>query len=291
MKQLLTVKEEDLLELAAVAGPLEAAVLAAIEDAGADATRSCCTAPSPPTRPPGPPASPPSCGGDRRVLPRRRECRAPRRRLQAGPAPAALAALAPGRTLPAPATGQPAPSAVLFADQALFDLLTLVWRTGAGLVDDLPAVLRRLARSLTRPAAPLLAPPPCLDTAVPRPSSTARSMSRAPAGDTAWLGSGGARAGCLLGYAAAQARGGVLPEAVLALVAGALALHRPADEFTAAHFELYVLTSAGRRLAAPAPYDPLLLTALGPGRLLDAVRGRLPGADRAPRPGPADRYR
>jgi hypothetical protein len=49
---------------------------------------------------------------------------------------------------------------MLFADEAVFDLLNVVWRAGADLADDLPAVLdhlRDLAEPLTRHAGP---PPP-----------------------------------------------------------------------------------------------------------------------------------
>ncbi|MGW4268705.1 hypothetical protein [Streptomyces californicus] len=109
--------------------------------------------------------------------------------------------------------------------------------------------------------------------------------------------------GCLLEYAAARALAGTgLPDDVLGLVAGALAarsgdeavatvigvrlplLHRHAAEFTAAHPELYDL-APGRATPAAAwlrwgGHDPLLLAALGRTRLLHAVRGHLPGADR-----------
>ncbi|MCX2923116.1 hypothetical protein [Streptomyces sp. NEAU-W12] len=62
--------------------------------------------------------------------------------------PAALTALA--RTelrafcLAAAAPGPPDSTAVLCADQALFGLLTLVWRTGADLADGLLAALEHL---------------------------------------------------------------------------------------------------------------------------------------------------
>ncbi|MES9520806.1 hypothetical protein [Streptomyces capoamus] len=69
-----------------------------------------------------------------------------------GPVLTALAALTLRRTLPA---GQPRSSAALFADQAAFHLLDIVWHTGADLAGDLPAVLdhlHALAELPTRPA-------------------------------------------------------------------------------------------------------------------------------------------
>ncbi|MER8199030.1 hypothetical protein ABTY00_34410 [Streptomyces microflavus] len=55
---------------------------------------------------------------------------------------AAQAALALRRSLPT--GGQQDATAVLFADQALFDLLALVWHAGAVLAEGLPAVLDHL---------------------------------------------------------------------------------------------------------------------------------------------------
>ncbi|MFE7485166.1 hypothetical protein [Streptomyces sp. NPDC057552] len=225
--------------------------------------------------------------------------------LPAGPAPAARAALALRRTLPTPAPGQPVPAAVLFADQALFDLLSAVWRTGADFAQDLTSALdhlHALAEPLTRPVGPPPAPGPGPDTAALDDGPAAGGEHDAAGG---LLGSDPAvRAlGCLLEYAAAQVRGGgAVPDDVLDLVAGALAardgdeavatavgvrlplLHRHAAEFTAAHPELYDL-APGRATPAAAwlrwgGHDPLLLTALGRGRLLHAVRANLPGADR-----------
>ncbi|MFF9786364.1 hypothetical protein [Streptomyces nigrescens] len=62
----------------------------------------------------------------------------------AGLAQAATAALNLRRALPGPAAGARPATAVLFADQALFDLLTHLWRTGAGLPGDLPEILAHL---------------------------------------------------------------------------------------------------------------------------------------------------
>ncbi|MFK0142468.1 hypothetical protein [Streptomyces murinus] len=313
LKHAVALAEEDLLELAAAAGPLgAAAALAAAEDAGADgyAIRLHRLVEA------GPAAWSADVPAVLAALGRAElgafylaaVAGAARRpgALPAGPAAAARAALDLRRTLPAVTVpGQPVPAAVLFADQALFDLLTVVWRTGADLAEDLtPALdhLHTLAEPLTRPAGP--PPAPSARTAAPAlDEGPAAGGEHDPAGGL--LGSDPAvRAlGCLLEYAAAQARAGAaVPDDVLGLVAGALAarggdeavvtavgvrlplLHRHAAQFTAAHPELYDL-APGRVTPAAAwlrwgGYDPLLLAALGRTRLLDAVRGHLPGADR-----------
>ena len=209
----------------------------------------------------------------------------------AGPVPAALAALTLRRTLPAPAAGQRPSTAVMFADQALFDLLTLVWRTGADLAEGLPAVLdhlRDLAEPLTRPAGPAA-------------GGAAAGGEQDPDADL--LGSHPAvRAlGCLLEYAASRAGADDgMPGDVLQLVADVLAaragdeavataigvqlpvLHRRASAFAAAHPELYALDPHRPSPAAAwlrwGGLDPLLLAALDRGRLLAAVRENLPGA-------------
>ncbi|MFJ3182343.1 hypothetical protein ACIPJN_28680 [Streptomyces sp. NPDC086796] len=308
LKHTVTLNEEDLLELAAAAGPLEAAAaLAAAEDAGADGyaivLHRLVEA--------GPAAWTADVPAVLAALHRAElgafylaaAASAAHRpgALPAGPAPAALAALALRRTLPAPTAGQSAAAVVLFADQALFDLLTLVWRTGADLADDLPAALDHL-HALAEPLAEPLTGP---DSAVPAAGGGPDHAGgeHGPAGGL--LGSDPAvRAlGCLLEYAAAQVRAGAaVPDDVLDLVAGALAarpgdqavatavgvrlplLHHHAGEFTAAHPGLYALTPGRPSPAAAwlcwAGYDPLLLAALGPRRLLHAVRANLPGADR-----------
>ncbi len=99
----------------------------------------------------------------------------------AGPAPAALAALTLRRALPAPAAGQPPSTAVTFADQAVFDLLSIVWRTGADLADDLPAVLDHL-HALAEPLARSAAPTPPADG--PQETASAPAPASADAGST-----------------------------------------------------------------------------------------------------------
>ncbi|MEO3978967.1 hypothetical protein [Streptomyces sp. CAU 1734] len=303
LKRTVALAEEEVVELAAAAGPLEAAAaLAAAEDAGADGYAIVLhrlVEAGPAAWSADVPAVLAALGrAELGAFYLAAVAGAAHRpgALPAGPAPAARAALVLRRTLPTPAPGRPVPAAVLFADQALFDLLTVVWRTGADLAEDLTSALdhlHALAEPLTRPAGPPPAPGP--DDAVP--------LDDGPAG--ALLGSDPAvRAmGCLLEYAAARARADTgFPDDVLGLVAGALAaragdeavatavgvrlplLHRHAAEFTAAHPELYDL-APGRVTPAAAwlrwgGHDPLLLAALGRARLLDAVRGHLPGADR-----------
>ncbi|MGW2722412.1 hypothetical protein [Streptomyces sp. NPDC001492] len=301
----------DLLELAAVSGPLAAAAaLAAAEDAGADGYVRVLQ------RLVG--ADP---GGWTADVPRvlaalqlpelgafylAAAAGVARRRgaFPVGPAPAALAALTLRRALPAPAAGQPPSTAVTFADQAVFDLLSIVWRTGADLAGDLPAALdhlHALAWPLTRPAAPT----PPADS----PQETAPTPACADAGSTGdKAGGAGELAGdladshpavraldCLLEYAASRAPvDGAMPGDVLRLLSGALAarggdeavadvigghlpvLHHRATAFTAAHPQLYAL-APGRPSPAAAwlehgGRDPLLLAALDRGELLAVLR-------------------
>lgn len=225
----------------------------------------------------------------------------------AGPAQAVLAALALSRALPAPASPH-VPDAAEFAGRAWSALLSVVWRTGAGLGGDLPAVLdhlRHLADPLTRPAPPPSADSP--DAPAPAPSAAG------PDGD----GAGGEQElpealldthpavcalGCLLEYAAGRAHAdGEMPGDVLRLVADVLAarpgdeavagaigvqlpvLHRRATAFTAAHPELYALTPhrpspAAEWLRRPGRPDPQLLAALDRSQLLAALRENQPRA-------------
>ncbi|MFF9458629.1 hypothetical protein [Streptomyces flaveolus] len=223
----------------------------------------------------------------------------------AGPAEAVLAALALSRALPAFASPH-IPDAAEFAGRAWSDLLSVVWRTGAGLGGDLPAVLdhlRHLAEPLTRPAPP----PPADSPDVPAPAPSAAG----PDGD----GAGGQQElpealldthpavralACLLEYAASQAHtDGEMPGDVLRLAADVLAarpdneavagaigvqlpvLHRRATAFTAAHPELYALipqrpSPAAEWLRRPGRPDPLLLAALDRNQLLAALRENWP---------------
>ncbi|MFC8863261.1 hypothetical protein BCL80_11547 [Streptomyces avidinii] len=315
LRRTVTLVEEDLLERAAADGPLEAAAaLAAAEDAGADgyaivlhrlveADPAAWSADVPAVL----------TALDRAELGAfylavtANTAHRPGA-LPAGPAPAARAALDLRRTLPAPVPGQPNPTVLLFADQALFDLLTLVWRTGTDLAEDLtPALehLHALATPLTIPAVPPPAPGPGPDSIVLADAAGPDDESAVPepTGDLPGSDPAVRALGCLLEYAAAQVRtGAAVPNDVLDLVVRALTarggeealttaigvalpfLHRHAAEFTDAHPSLYVLTP-GRPTPAAAwlrwgGYDPLLLTALGPSPLLDAVRANLPGADR-----------
>ncbi|WP_329020286.1 hypothetical protein [Streptomyces sp. NBC_01601] len=300
VKHTVTLDEEDLAQLAAAAGPFAAAAeLAAAEDAGddgyaivlhhlVDADPAAWTADVPRALAA---LARPELGAFYLAA----AATAARRpgAFPGGPVPAALAALTLRRALPA---GQGPSAAVLFADQALFDLLSVVWRTGADLAGDLPAVLDHL-RGLV---APLTRPVEGSDVAADAGADAGGEDERPPA----LLGSDPAvRAlGCLLEYAAARARaGGAMPGDVLDLAAGALtartgddavataigvhlpALHRHAPAFMAAHPELYVLVpgrpspaAAWLRWGGP---DPVLLAALDRGRLLAALRAQLPGAD------------
>ncbi|MFK0143186.1 hypothetical protein [Streptomyces murinus] len=273
-------------------------------------TRSGCTASSRPTRPPGPPTSPPCwppCAG--RSSPR--STSPPSRAPYTAPAPCRPAS--PGgarrpRAAPHPADLRARPTRSRrrpFADQALFALLALVWRTGADLAGDLTSALDRLhalAEPLTRPAAP----PHPSDS----PADAAAECGLAP--DLPGSDPAVRALDCLLEYAAARAPAGTaLPDDVLGLVAGALAaragdeavapaigvhlllLHRHAGRFAAAHPELYDLTP-GRATPAAAwlrrgRHDPLLLAALG--RTRSSMWCGSPAQRRpAPRSRPAHRY-
>ncbi|WP_316779947.1 hypothetical protein [Streptomyces sasae] len=234
-----------------------------------------------------------------------------------GPAAAAVAALQLRAALPSPASGNRPDAALLFADQALFDLLAHVWRTGADLAGDLPAALAHLhslAELLTQPADPPPAPAQGPDN-TPADARTDTDVSTDADGDgveadgepepSAGL-SGSEPAvralSCLLEYAAGRARlEGRIPDDILDLVARVLAahagedavataigvqlplLHRHAPEFTAGHPELYALI-AGRPSPAAAwlrwgAPDAVLLAALDRSRLLEALQGEMPGAE------------
>ncbi|MET8582215.1 hypothetical protein ABZX39_15190 [Streptomyces collinus] len=201
----------------------------------------------------------------------------------------------------APATGAAAAVnrsvAGSFADQALFDLMTTVWRTGTALPGDqektIMARLHALAAPLARPAADQ-APGTPGDT--PGPADGGRVYA-------SLLGSApSVRAlGCLLEYAVYQARTrGEMPADVLQAVSGALAargdqdavataigvglpaLHRYAPALTAAHRTVLYGLAPGRPPAASwlrrgAP-DREVLAALERAELLAALRDARPGA-------------
>ncbi|MEU6673780.1 hypothetical protein [Streptomyces sp. NPDC046925] len=214
-----------------------------------------------------------------------------------GALPAAVAAaLEVRRSLgePAPTVGfdgvRRRPAGVVFADQALFGLLTAAWRADAldgEQAKDAVAYLQTLADPLTRPA-------PAAAAAETAGEGTTPSL----------IGSDPeVRAlGCLLEYAVHQARTtGEMPEEVLDAVAGALAahagqeavataigvhlpaLHRHAPAFAAAHrTTLYGLvpgrpSSAASWLRWGGP-DRQLLAALDRAELLAALRADRPGA-------------
>ncbi|WP_235787257.1 hypothetical protein [Streptomyces mutabilis] len=219
---------------------------------------------------------------------------------------AVTAALGLVRTLDRPATADHPAAAGradgrLFADQALFDLLTTAWRTDtaldAGQEQEALARLHALAAALARPA----------------PDNTARTGQAgadpaAPAGPDPLAGNPGGPAllgsdprvralGCLLEYAVHQARArGQMPTEVLQAVAGALpaaaaqdtvataigvrlpALHHYAPDFTAVHrTALYRIPSPGPSPAASwlrwGPPSPPLLAALDRADLIGALRG------------------
>lgn len=304
---------EDLLELAAAAGPLAAAAaLAGAPDAGADgyarvlqrlvrANPAAWTADVPQVL--AALALPELCAFY--LAATATAARHPDA-FPTGPAEAVLAALTLSRALPAPASPH-VPDAAEFAGRAWSGLLSVVWRTGGDLDGDLPAVLDRLrglAEPLTRPAAP---PPPASSPATSAPNTAGPADDKAggeeeelPAGllDThpAVLA-----LDCLLDYAAGQAiKDGQMPGDVLRLVADVLAarsgdeavasvigahlplLHRRATAFTAAHPELYALDPQRPSPAAAwldrGRSDPLLLAALDRGQLLAAVRANVYGA-------------
>ncbi|MEW2493761.1 hypothetical protein AB0942_09460 [Streptomyces nodosus] len=288
--------EEDLLALAAESGPLAAAAaLAAAEDAGADgyaAVLQRLVGADPAAWTADVPRLLTALGGPGLgafyLTATARAARSPGA-FPAGLVPAALAALALRRSLPASAAGQQPPTAVVFADRALFDLLHLVWRTGTGLAADLPAVLSHLhalAEPLTRPISP------------PVPADRPNALTPAAhAGDgAAGEEEPAVRAlGCLLEYAASRATtDGEMPRDVLQLVADVLAarpgdeavadvvgaqlpvLHYRATAFATAHPELYALDPHRPTPAAVwlenGHRDPLLLAALDRGQLLAALR-------------------
>ncbi|MGW1618580.1 hypothetical protein [Streptomyces sp. NPDC002172] len=177
-----------------------------------------------------------------------------------------------------------------FADQALFDLLTLVWRTDTALPADqetaVLAHLRTLAASLARPAA-------AQDT----PAGASGPTDGGPGAPALWLGSDpSVRAlGCLLEYAGHQARTrGEMPDGVLKAVSGVLAargdqdavataigvrlpvLHRYASAFAAEHRAALYGLVPGRPSPAAAwlrwgPYDREILAALDRAELLGAL--------------------
>ncbi|MEU6184022.1 hypothetical protein [Streptomyces coeruleorubidus] len=184
------------------------------------------------------------------------------------------------------------PAAVFFADQAVADLLTRVWRTRTALAAGQEAAalahLYALAAPLTRPAGDVAA-----GTPDPAGDGTARTLVGSDPEVRAL--------GCLLEYAAHRARTtGEMPRAVLDAVAGALAahagqeavatavgvhlphLHRHAPEFAAAHRgALYGLVPGRPSPAASwlrwGGPDRQLLAALDRAELLDALRAQVPG--------------
>ncbi|MFE6157249.1 hypothetical protein, partial [Streptomyces sp. NPDC057889] len=225
------------------------------------------------------------------------------------PADAITAALDVRRRLdgPAPAPGTDdvdgRSTAVLFAEQALFDLITTVWRTDTALAGDqeksVLAHLKALAAPLARPAA------------VPVQDTPAGGSGPADGRgvDAALLGSDPeVRAlGCLIEYAVHRAHtDGEMPADVLEAVAGALAarknqdavataigvrlpaLHRHAPAFAAEHQAALYGLAAGRPSPADSwlrwgPYDRQVLAALERAELLAALRDASPG----PAPGAA----
>ncbi|MBQ0891115.1 hypothetical protein KBZ94_40445 [Streptomyces sp. RM72] len=233
---------------------------------------------------------------------------------------AVTAALGLVRTLDRPATAD-RPAAAgradgrLFADQALFDLLTTAWRTDtaldAGQEQEALARLHALAAALARPAPDSTGQAgddvvPAGDPAGPDPDPDPAPAAGSPGGP-ALLGSDPrVRAlGCLLEYAAGQARArGQMPAEVLRAVAGALpaaaaqdavataigvrlpALHHYAPDFTAVHLTaLYRIPSPGPSPAASwlrwGPPSAPLLAALDRSDLIGALRGDAPLAREA----------
>ncbi|MFR9793768.1 hypothetical protein ACL07V_34770 [Streptomyces sp. MB22_4] len=180
------------------------------------------------------------------------------------------------------------------ADQALFNLMTTVWRTDTTLPDDQEkTILARLHA---------LAAPPARPAAVPTPHTPA-SADRGRANAALRGSNPSARAlGCLLEYAVHQARTrGEMPADILQVVSGALtargdqdavataigarlpALHRYAPAFTAAHRTALYGLAPGRPspavswLRSGTP-DPEVLAALERAELLAALRDARPGA-------------
>ncbi|WP_274036751.1 hypothetical protein [Streptomyces sp. MMBL 11-1] len=198
-----------------------------------------------------------------------------------------------------------------FADQALADLLTAMWRTDAvldpGQEKDVLAHLHALTAELTDPAADAEeagdGPVPAGGSAGavgPAPGAPAdRSPAAGSPGGPVLLGSDPrVRAlGCLLEYALHQARArGQMPAEVLQAVAGAIpaaaaqdavadaigvrlpALHDYAPDFTAVHrTALYRIPAQGPSPAGSwlrwGPPSPPLLAALDRADLIGALRG------------------
>lgn len=222
---------------------------------------------------------------------------------------AVTAALGLRRALdrPAPAAGQRTAAdrsdGVLFADQALADLLTAVWRTdaalGAGLEQDVLTHLHALAAELSLPAAGRTSAGQAAGApAAPGEPGPDAGEGGAPAGAPELLGSDPrVRAlGCLLEYAAGQARAhGEMPAGVLRAVAGALpaaagqeavataigvrlpALHQLAPAFAAEHHAALYGLVPGRPSPAASwlrwgPSSPPLLAALDRAGLIGALR-------------------
>ncbi|MFF4933424.1 hypothetical protein ACFY2H_31715 [Streptomyces griseofuscus] len=219
---------------------------------------------------------------------------------------AVTAALGLRRALdgPAPGAGQRTAAGrgdgLLFADQALADLLTAVWRTGAvldaGQDKDVLDHLYALAAELTRPAAQSTPAAPAGDGAAGVFADGAPVAGSS--GEPALLGSDArVRAlGCLLEYAAGQARAhGEMPAEVLRAVAGALpaaagqeavataigvrlpALHRYAPAFAAEHHAALYRLTPGRPSPAASwlrwgPPSAPLLAALDRAGLIGALR-------------------
>ncbi|MEU3256009.1 hypothetical protein [Streptomyces sp. NPDC006997] len=192
---------------------------------------------------------------------------------------------------PGAAAAEDRSAAEFFADQALFDLITTVWRTDTALPGDQEqAILTRL-HALAAPLAHLDVPAQDAPAGGPAPTDSGGE-------DAALLGSDpSVRAlGCLLEYAVHQARTqGEMPAGVLEAVSGALtargdqdavataigvrlpALHRYAPDFATAHqAALYGLTPSRPSPAASwlrwGPYDRQVLAALDRAELLAALR-------------------
>ncbi|MFE0356447.1 hypothetical protein ACFW2K_38805 [Streptomyces nigra] len=232
--------------------------------------------------------------------------------------PAAVAAaLEVRRSLgePAPTVGSDGaprrPAGVVFADQALFDLLTAAWRADAlagEQAKDALAYLQTLVTPLTRPTgdtAPAAETKNGTSAVTPAPDPAAAAAAETAGEGTtpSLIGSDPeVRAlGCLLEYATRQARTtGEMPEEILNTVTGALAahagqeavataigvhlpaLHRHAPAFAAAHrTALYGLVPGRPSPAASwlrwGGPDGQLLAALDRSELLTALRAGMPG--------------
>ncbi|MFE2046382.1 hypothetical protein ACFXAZ_36770 [Streptomyces sp. NPDC059477] len=202
---------------------------------------------------------------------------------------------------PAPAAAAGRGDGAFFAEQALADLLTAAWRTGAvldhGQEKDVLTRLHALAAELTRPAADTGeagdGSAPAGDAAAP--ARAAGAPAAGTPGEPVLLGSDPrVRAlGCLLEYAVHRARTtGQMPDEILRAVAGAL---------PAAAGQEAVATAIGVRLPGPAPLRPRLRRRApcrpvphrpGPalaGRVLAALGTAQPAAPRGPGPRRPDR--